>query len=358
MRLSFWGLLLVSGCKVFDPSLLDDAGVGAACPLNTPPQPADEADPGGELELFFALRDIELDQGSDRWRTIGYDLDGRCSLPNSPDQGCRAPIGPSVAIDGEGGIDNVLGADVLPLLAAGEENLAAEAQLNQERGLGAVLLRIRGWNGQPNDSRVEVVFAQSVFGTPPNPDGSRPNPVIPAEGVIYEDGGMPPLPRWDGSDFWWARSDNFTGGDVSLPRVSDANAHIVDDVLVARIPDGSALVFAGAERGVTVRLTDAVLTAEISDDGVQLNNALLAGRWAIEDILQTTATVGICQDSTEFGLLDTLLQTVADVRSTRGSDGPDAICDAISVGLRFRGVLGQLGGTENAFPLQNRCPGQ
>ena len=240
-----------------------------------------------------------------------------------------------------------------PLLLAAEPGFEAESKRSQTLGLGAVLVRVTGWNGARDDARVSVTLAQSVFGTP-KVGGAVPDASVPAGGVDY-DAGVPPLPRWDGEDAWWGRADGFFNGDPSMPRTSDDNAWVADGTIVMRLPDRRDLVFSGAERGVQFRLTDATFTAHILEDGRTVDRAILAGRWAANDILDAIPFVGVCPGSDNYRLLENILGTSVDVRSAPGSGGPGVDCDALSVGLAFTGVRGTWAGTAPGIPLVNRC---
>lgn len=344
-------------CELYDPSLVTrDAGASdAGCVPRHPPQRPDVADAPGDREILFVLRDMELDQGS-MWREIGYDLDGLCSYGADPMVEC-VPRDTSARpeTDGVEGIDNVFGHQIIPLLLAGEPLLAESVLDLQEKGLGAVLLHVRGWHGGDDDPRVEVVMSQSVFGTPGLPDGGAPIPEVPDGGVVHDDGGMPPLPRWDGQDYWWAREDSFAMGNVTRPLVRDDNAFVRGRRLVMRLPDRSDVTFSGSEQGVRIQLLGAYVTGRISADATRLEDVVVAGRWTLLDILEQGSTIGVCPGSTEYMLLQNVLARYADIRATAGTGGPGVACDAISVGLRFTGYAARFGGLWPGEPLIDRC---
>jgi hypothetical protein len=194
---------LLSGCNVYDASLVPrDAGMDAGAdastscpPLAAPPTRPSRLDDGTD-EAVFALRHITLNQDGDRWRTIGYDLDGLCSGPAEAPVECTPMSGgANASLDGDHGIDNAFGRAITPLLLAAYPTLEMEAQMYQDYGLGTLILRIRNWNGEANDSRVHAILTQSTYGTPGTADGGVPMPEIPDGGATYEDGGVPPFPR-------------------------------------------------------------------------------------------------------------------------------------------------------------------
>jgi hypothetical protein len=353
-------------CDVYDPSLLqqgdggtdagDAGGAGEVCELTRPParSPADaEGEDAGEV--LYALRDVVIDQQSGRWETIGFDLDGICSEPPDPKVSCKPPAsGASGEVDGVGGIDNSVGHNVFPLVQLAIPDLQDVARENQAAGIGAVLLRIRGWNGEDNDPRVDVTVTQSALGTA-SEDGSRPELVIDGTDATLPDGGQPPPPAWMGDDYWWARSETFVGGNAERPRVRDDTAYVAKGRLVVALPERVDIIFAAQQQGVLVRLTDARLTADFSDDRRRLERVIVAGRWSVNDLLDTAEAVGVCQGSEIYDLVFGQLMRSADVRSRPGTGGPNVECNAVSVGVEFSGYRGHFGGIMDAPELPNAC---
>ena len=353
-------------CSVYDPALLTtDAAVArdlgvrrdlgttcTTCPAGRPP-PRPASPDGNGPEAFYALRNIQIVQDGNRWKTIGYDLDGLDTQDVSDPVECTPGMGRDPETDGEGGVDNAFGHLITPLLLAADPEIEREGQANETAGLGAVLLRVIDWNGGPDDARVHVTVTQSVFGTP-KVGGAIPDAGVPDGGVDY-DAGVPPLPRWDGNDAWWGRSDSFFGGDESRPRIFDDNAYVANGTIVMRLPDRRDVIFSGNERGVLFKLTDATLTAHMTSDGSTVDRALLSGRWSANDILDAIPFAGVCPGSPNYRLLENLLTTSVDVRSTPGSGGAGVSCDALSVGLAFDGTRATWAGTADGFTLENRC---
>ena len=354
----------LTACSVYDPALVGDGGAPVdmprrdmgttctSCPAGRPPLRPAMPDGDGP-EAFYALRNIQIVQDRNRWQTIGYDLDGLDTQDISDPVECTPNDG-DPETDGVGGVDNAFGHLITPLLLAAEPEIERQGQRNETNGLGAVLLRVTGWNAGRNDARVSVTLTQSVFGTP-KVGGMIPDAGVPDGGVDY-DGGVPPLPRWDGNDAWWGRSDSFFSGNEATPRIFDDNAYVANGTIVMRLPDRRDIIFSGDERGVLFKLTDATLTAHVSDDGNTVDTAFIAGRWAANDILEAIPFVGVCPGSTNYVLLTNLLGTSVDVRSTPGSGGMGVTCDALSGGLGFSGTRATWAGIAVGYTLENRCP--
>lgn len=363
LRLLAWSFVAVTalGCKVYDPSLVqrDAGGRAGECDSIEPPPRPDVPDDGTDRgERVWALRDVVFDQGGEAWRTIGYNLDGRCSQPPDWDVECRPPLMTAAPeADGEGGIDNSFGHNLFPVVDLAVEGLEETSRMYQQRGVGTVLLILRGWNGEDDDAHVQVVAGVTVFATTGSPDDTDPPEIVQTpEGPQTPEGDPLPHPAWDGNDWFWLRSDNFFDGNVDRPFIVDDNAYVADRTLVLRLPERTDFVFPGAEIGVLIRLTGAVGTVRISEDGSRLEDITVAGRWPVLDLLATAEAVGICQGSTEYGILSNQLDRIADVRDRAGSGGEGALCNAVSLGLQFEtGVTARFAGLAEGKPVPNVC---
>lgn len=371
------GLLLLAGCKVFDPSLVDgldggrDAGPDVATGMDVGPDvpivmptgcdegsrlpPPRSAVMGDGPEVIWGLRDASLNQDGDAWRDIGLNLDGLCSTNPAPRVECDPRRETAMPlIDGNQGIDNAFGGEVLPLVNLAFPGLEDTSDAARMFGLGALVLRVRGWNGEANDNRVDVTVGQSVFGVASDGTDTPPEiEVVDFEPRVPGTMDLAPTPVWDGQDWLWLREESFFRGDIEMPLVRDDNAYVSEGKLVVQLPDRVDINFSSEEQGVTVRLTDARIVATI--DGERLSPVVIGGRWSVLDLLSTANTIGVCEGDTEYNLLVNQLDTVADVRSQSGTGGPGVPCDAISVGVTFEGYRVRLAGTEPAPPPPDGC---
>jgi hypothetical protein len=258
-------------------------------------------------------------------------------------------------MDGEGGIDNSIGHNVLPVAVAVRDDFLARATSGQTQGLGAIMIRIRGWNGAANDPTVEAVFMQTVFGSAEELTGPI-GEVDVSDGFLRIDGVPHPIPEWDGGDWFYVQEAAFLDGSLSRPRLVDDQAFVADDVLVMRLPDRFPFYLGGDESGVNFALTDVEFTVRFSADHERVEEAVLAGRWGILDLLAGLAPTGICPDSPDYDAFTRLLTLSADVRSIPNSGGPGALCDAVSLGLAFDdGARVNMGGLHPSLPLPDPC---
>lgn len=359
---------LLVGCSVFDPSLVEiDAGTDGGTDtgadvspdgLRHRPERPPASTEGPDVEvLTVALRDVVLNQDGERWRSIGLDLDGLNSVGDDPPVECVPPTEDAMPpLDGDFGIDNVFGASLYPLVQLAIPNLETDARAAQLGGLGTLVLRIFGWNGTPNDPRVDVLLTQAAAGT-------RVEDVadFTFDGfTLTEDGGNPaPPPAWEEGteDVFFGRDDTFQMGNESQPLVRDDNGYVRDGTIVMRLPDRiDILFFAGDTQGVRVRLTDGTALATLDED-LGFSAATVIGRWGINDLLDTGNNIGICVGSPQRDLVDRQLMRIADVRSRPGTGGEGVTCDALSLGVNFIGKKARWAGLGPSRPLPDPCAG-
>jgi hypothetical protein len=366
-------LVLAGGCQVYDSSLVrqdagpmrqdagpmrQDAGpVSGECVGRVPSARPDVVDGDSVPEVLFGLRDVVLNQeAGDEWADIGFNIDGLCTARPDYASECR-PVqeGTRPRTDGNEGIDNVFGAELFPLVAASVPGLEETARAAQRGGVGLPILRIRNWNGTPNDPRVDVAITQAVFTVPAEADGSPREIRVNDFSPELLDGSPAPPPAWDGNDHTYVREDTFFAADPDQPLVSDDNAYVVDNRIVVNLPDRVELLFPADGVGVVVRLTGAIAVGRISDDRTRIENVVVAGRWSALDLLRTAENVGVCMGTGEYSVLRFRLDAIMDVRSAVGSGGPEVECDAVSIGVPFTGYRLQWGGLTPGRTLQSVC---
>lgn len=343
-----------AGCRVYDETLLQADDGGAGCALRRPPTRPSGAEGDDEAEYVFGLRDVVLDQGGDLWRDLGFDLDGLCTTTSNYVFECSPPSRPRPPTDGNDGIDNTFGRELFPLVdltVPGLQETARAAQL--EGKLPA--LRMRGWNGEDDDSRVDITITTGVFALPPADDGSIPDfdivdfsPVDPRTREVL-------LPRWDGQDYGFFRASTFFDEDPERPLLRDDNAYVRNRRVVARLPERVEILFPGEVVGVLVRVTDATAVGTISEDASTLEDVIITGRWAILDLLATAENVGVCRGTDNYRILSGQLDTIADIRSMPGSGGEGVECDAISVAVGFTGYRMRWGGLTPGEEVADAC---
>jgi hypothetical protein len=142
--------------------------------------------------------------------TVGYDLDGFCTAVAAPSS-CTNPRG-GVYDTTVGGTDNAFGLIVVESLQIADASILASFERSiRERGVGAPMLRLEGWNGLPDDEQVTATFAVSVSATVEPIDwASGAVELEPADGFFNPSG---------------------------MPLARDLDAYVTEGRLVATIPE-------------------------------------------------------------------------------------------------------------------------
>lgn len=342
----------MTACSVYDPSLITKSLA------SVPERPAPEtSSPNDDVEAVFAFRNISLDQSGDRWRRFGLDLDGMNTASIGDPAECVAADGNPV-LDGDKGIDNSFGQNVLPtvvgLIACLEDNIA----LNQGLGFGTVLLRLREWNGTPNDAKVDVSVLSAV-------DGTSLQDVTGLEwggadgATLMQPGGTgeAPPPAWDGEDVFFVDPSSLVAGQLSHPLVWKTDAYIRDGRVVLPVDTAATFVFLTGPGYFSISV-NGFLLADISEDGQILEKGLLAGRFSAGELVDTLAPLGICDETFRNGVTS-LLTNNLDLRIDPALGSPDEPCTATSVAFSFQGIRAKIADTVAPveLPIPDPCAG-
>ncbi len=333
------------------------------CQSATWPDPPSSSDPGPDnVELVVALRSLDFGESytEPEGPTVGYDLDGRCTCQGQG-MSCTAPEYATDEIcDGPAGRDNAM-AMFLKLAQVFTSELSSERQSEQaETGHFSVLFRVRNYNGQPNDSEIEVAMFPSG-GTDESSCGGG--------------AGEPPLPLWNGTDAWpisaTALNRIGTGGaggcsggsvqgyDIDSPKYVDPAGYVTGGVLVAGLPDAEIELPSDGQR-LVLAFTQGFISGQLEQQGGAwyLRNALLVGRWQVEDVFRTLS--GVVSGGDPFCTGDPIYQAIKsgvcehpDIAATPGT--PTHPCDAISFGMAFDADPAQLGRIYEVEPPTSEC---
>jgi len=340
-------LLTASACSVYDSSLV---GKGLA---TVPERPASStSSDADDVEAVFALRNVSLDQSGDRWRRLGLDLDGMDTASIGDAAECVAANG-NPPLDGIKGIDNAFGQFVLPTLVSLISCLEDDIALHQGLGRGTVLLRLRDWNGTPNDAEVDVSVLSAVDGTSlgdvaavewGGPDGS--NLMLP--GATEE----APGPDWDGEDYFFVDPSSLVAGNIDRPEVWKTDAYISSGRVVLPLDTASTFVILTGPGSFSISI-NGCLIADISEDGQTLDKGVIAGRFPAGELVATLAPLGICDESLR-GSVAGLLTDNLDLRADPAMGGPDDECTASGVSFSFQGIRARI--ADRLAPLELPIP--
>ncbi len=321
----------------------EDAGCTSARPPLRP-APTGHLD-GGSLSFVAAFSKFSFGDAMDGGSLTakGYDLDNLCSCP-----GARAcdPKGRSSVCDLANGIDNSAGSlflEITSLLGAGnspDPAKSANIDSNVRAGNVGLLLRVRKYNGEPDDDEVECALLNTM-------------------GIESPDGGTShPAPLADGNDKWTVDSDSFASGTPGLAIGADTRAYVRGGILVAELKSTLRV------GNLTFPVTSGIVTATVAKRGrgYALEDGVLAFRMNVKNLL--TSLEGIPISSPAFpGFLCGTDPTYAQIRkkfceaqdlpSDRAVDGHEDPCDALSLVIGFRADPA-IAGKEVVRPKSNR----
>ncbi len=361
MRLLRWNCCIgafawiaVSSCSVYDEGLIGSGTIGAP-----PRPPAATSSPDDVEVLVFALKDIYIEQSAENAARIGIDLDSAVttdadSVTCQPRTVEGEVVGQAI-VDGKDGIDNSLGTSLLPTVGAVLPCLQDNLALTQGRGIGTVILWVRGWNGLRSDASVSAILTTAV-------DGTREDPSLVGFGrfgdvdLVYTQGAQiedAPDPAWDAEDWWYLDPEDFGDDEAGLPSVElpnlvEIDAYVAFGRLVLPLPPGTAFkLIAGdgslpSDGAMDVVVNGGLMMGDITEDRAGLEHGLFTGRFSIEKLGEATPRIGIC--AINATVVETLFGQYADIQSLPEMDGTGAECDAFSLGVTFAGVAGRIAG--------------
>jgi hypothetical protein len=313
-------------------STFDDLEPAANCtPAHPPDRPSTADDDLTSLDFVVAVNEYdlgEIDRGAEvqRFRTMGFDLDQACTGQGDGPTCTNVWTTSNPPIDGDAldGRDNTQGA-VLFNLRNVELGRSTSELVNSfiDSGAATTLLRVRRYNGLPNDRDVEVqVFAGTMMHT-----------------------GAPLA--WQGNDEWaavhgWVEQDERGEWSAERPTFFDAAAYVTDGMLVAHLKQFRT---AGA------MLSQVVITARIDQTlGLALAEGTMAGRAKTNDLLaglrefpDSETGEKICIGTKNYPKHKRTVCSASDISFSPSAD-PSSQCDATSWGFHFTALPAKLSG--------------
>ncbi len=370
-----------AGCDVYTPALLEPDvppvpardGVGwwsgsgdrGCFSTRTPtaesrPKNTSGADIGPITLAIASMRLGSLDREGNldpnAWKDLGMDLDGRCTGSDTCEGqdspfSC-APTVPQVAYDGNYCRDNSFGR--LEFQAALIPEVSKKYGLSDDAfncalcvGHYNFLIRVTGYNGEPDDDSVRV--------------------------DLYPSPGLEKVLPWNCADPTWKDRPCFTpdmawtvqssvlaeqrgGPDLPDSVLFDDTAYVRQGYIVATLPDDTLFWFPGYKALVVaypVKLQKAIVTGRLQrgNDGVwRIGNGVIAGRSRGADIVKGFRLIGFCESDPNYKLMTEFVDKNLDIMGD-GTVDPAVTCDAMSVGLAFEALQATPGAVAKVDPL-------
>ena len=289
------------------------------------------------LYLGDTRRDGTVDASA--WKQFGYDLDGIKSTQKTA-QHCK-PSGDAtdatVKTDGDGGIDNSFGLNLLPILDGLAPGVSGTLNESIAEGSFAMLLEIEKLGG-----------GADYVGLPAS---------------IYFGAQLGHAPAWDGSDAWpmfcELMQDCQSSGtkqiaDGNTSRVNFPMSYVANRTWVSGSKTTVSLTLSVQGSSFTIDIGQAILTAELASGASPsgATNGVIAGVIDTEQLVDTLAQVSgrlstsLCEGPT----LESVKQNVraaSDIMKN-GTQDANATCNGISIGVGFDMKAAKLGEVLNS----------
>jgi hypothetical protein len=286
--------------------------------------PAEEGAPApAGPERTFAINQIwlgETDRANapkkDAWKSYGYNLDGRITNvvdQNSPDLNnvCKRVTSakPSIHQDGDQGVDNAFGKEVLGLLSSTLPSPSRTVTDAIQAGQFTIMLKITGLSDDPQQTNT------ALGGT------------ILVGGVLNADPKI--RPAFASTDTWPYLHD---------PQVPITGAYINKGVFVNGKGGSQVrlnLTFSGQTLNLTINR--AIISFKHNPGGKSLDEGTIAGVIRTEEFVsgigQIAGSFGLCEGTTVEGIKSSI-RFVSDMMAD-GTQDPAKTCDGISIALGF-----------------------
>lgn len=306
---------------------------------------------------------VEVLGEQEPWAFYGFDLDGLCTNPiaclSAPDNQFGCISGAGIPFDGHGCIDNMFGRlepvaatdpTLGPVFGIGEEPFNCELH----RGGFTVLIKVTGYNGEPDDEQVRLDFYFS-------PGLSTPRTWDCTDELWRDQAPWISIEKWNVARSTLGGAEP-TGGQLPPSTVFVENAYVRQGYVVGKLPDETPVRFIGdnsaVSQGFTLRFHQATFTANVSRtmDGLwEASDGIIAGRVTRDNLLKGFHEIGFCEGRVQsYDLLTNYLLANMDVLSS-GANDTSLECDAMSVAIAFTARQASPGDAVDASELVE-CP--
>jgi hypothetical protein len=313
-----------------DDGVAADVGVdgGGVCHASPPAGDPKSPYPASARPRFYAIRKLYLgdadragNASSSAWRGFGFDIDGRATTHDTPGP-CALASGASKStqVDGDCGIDNSFGENLLPIFLT---SFASDLATRMNAAIA---------DGGPTD-----IFVVDDVGSAR--DASRMN------GEIVQGAPLGHSPAWDGADRWPVDEASLSGPGFEEGKLQ-LGGYLRDRVWVGTAPNGGGAITVVTVEGVPVRapITRLVVSARISDDGSQLLDGTISAVIDAEGMIRALRgflpKIGWCS-WWQSGVSQQVRQA-SDILGD-GTQDLERPCDGISIGLGFEASEIQIG---------------
>jgi hypothetical protein len=269
--------------------------------------------------IALALTKVDFGVGlNGQWKKVGLNIDGKESTANSTDL-CQpnSMATPDTAYpDGDDGIDNSFGKNLLPLIVGSYQEWPTDVNNWLTAGQFNALMKM--YCVPPRGDALELVtkvFGGTELGTTPKYDGTDEWPVAPE---LIADMADP-----ESSTIIFEKS-SITGSKFDSGK---------NETFILTVP----MDYAGNYTTVKLTLHAAQITMTLSEDRKTATGGMIAGVLDATEFLDQVKKIAwmleIC-DSDQFQYAVAAVLQASDIM-TDGTQDPTKVCDGISIGIAF-----------------------
>ncbi len=313
-----------------------------AC-ITPPPKPADNPATGTAAttlavsKLYLGDTDRQGNASPTAWKKYGYNLDGLISTKTGANH-CKLVAGANptnVKQDGDNGIDNSFGSNLLPLITS----LASDAatSVNDSISSGSFTIMINMDNlGDPAANADQTGITAELYG-----GADKKSPAL-----------------FDGTDVWPVLPELLNDPtDITSSKVKFPDSFLAGGTWVSGSKGDLSLSLSVSGYSLTLKIIGAVITMDVTGMGTaaKATNGTIAGVINTEELINELAKVAgsfdtsLCSGST-FDSIAQQIRQGSDIMSDGTNGDPTKTCDGISIGLGFDAAGVTLGTVADPAP--------
>lgn len=293
---------------------------------------------------------------SSAWRRIGYNLDGIISTKTGSNH-CKPQEGAnpaSVKTDGDQGIDNSFGSNLMPIIGTLTSNPSQQISESLTGGDFTIILGLDNLDANADQTAIDgALYGGAKFdalvdctATPNDPNCSAP--------------------KFDGSDAWPVLPELLTNpADINSSKVKFPSSYVSGGTWVSGTEGTLDLTISISGYTLALKITKAVLTMKVNGTGstATATDGIIAGVIPTEQLVAELKKVAgsfdtnLCDGAT-FESIAQQIRAASDIMSDGTNGDATKTCDGISVGLGFTAKGISLGGiAPTAEPPPDPCAG-
>ncbi|MCA9599581.1 MAG: hypothetical protein KC776_40005 [Myxococcales bacterium] len=349
LTVCFGSIISVAACGGSDDSSPSGTGGGGATDGGTggsgggtvdkqEPGAQPPADPGGTpgagtdptviavRKLFVGETDRQGNPDPNAWKSFGYNLDGLISTKSGTNH-CAPAKGAnpaSVKTDGNDGIDNSFGGNLIPIIKTFTSNPSDDISASLEDGSFTIMVKMDNLDANADQTAIKA--------------------------ALYGGAKLDPPPNWDGNDEWPVFPELLNNGDINNPKVKFDTSYVAGGTWVSGSPGTLNLAVSIQGFDLNLNITQAQIGMDVSGTGTNAtaSNGIIAGVIETEVLINELKKIAggfdpnLCDGAT-FDSIAQQIRAASDIMKD-GTNGDSAkTCDAISIGLAFEGQAVKLG---------------